>query len=86
MWIFDFIRSAHVDVGAEAKVHRPHDVLVFALDAANDGLRVDADRRLGRAHIGVVVAVGQQVVAQDARVGAAVDLRHPPVFDRERDR
>src|SRR5262245_50043392 len=71
---FRLDRAADVNVGAESEMQSPHDILVFALDAAHDRLGVDANRRLGRAHIGILIAIDLEIIAQNARFCAALNL------------
>src|SRR5690606_15109600 len=45
-------RAAHVHIGAQPEMYRFQDVLVLALDAADQSLGIDADRGFSRTHIG----------------------------------
>ena len=67
-------------------MQRAHDILIFALDAANDRLGVDADGRLRWAHIGILIAVDLEIVAEDTRFRAAFNLDDTAILDGEFDR
>src|SRR5262249_26435285 len=66
-------------------MQRAHDILVFALDAANDRLGVDADGRLRRTHISILITVDLEIVAEDTLFRAAFDLDDAAFLDRELD-
>ncbi len=67
-------------------MQRAHDILVFALNATYDRFGIDANRSFRRAHIGVVVAVDFEIIAQDAGLRTAVDLDNATLLDRKLDR